>query len=44
VWLLFLVRSSLFSFCAIGGSFNEVLLSLVQSRSQREFLQDVIGT
>jgi predicted PurR-regulated permease PerM len=42
VWLLFLVPILAVFFLRDGGSFNEVLLSLVQSRTQREFLQDVI--
>jgi predicted PurR-regulated permease PerM len=41
VWLLFLVPILAIFFLRDGGSFNEVLLSLVQSRTQREFLQDV---
>ncbi len=41
VWLLFLVPILAIFFLRDGGSFHEVLLALVQSRSQREFLQDV---
>jgi len=41
VWLLFLVPILAIFFLRDGGSFHEVLLSLVQSRTQREFLQDV---
>ncbi len=41
VWLLFLVPILAVFFLRDGGSFHEVLLSLVQSRTQREFLQDV---
>ncbi|MGD0467670.1 MAG: AI-2E family transporter [Terriglobales bacterium] len=41
VWLLFLVPILAIFFLSDGGSFHEVLLALVQSRSQREFLQDV---
>src|SRR5208283_587269 len=41
VWVLFLVPILAIFFLRDGGSFHEVLISLVQSRSQREFLQDV---
>ncbi|HXM10653.1 MAG TPA: AI-2E family transporter [Terriglobales bacterium] len=41
VWLLFLVPILAIFFLRDGGSFHEVLVALVQSRSQREFLQDV---
>ena len=41
VWLLFLVPILAIFFLSDGSSFHEVLLALVQSRSQREFLQDV---
>lgn len=41
VWVLFLVPILAIFFLRDGGSFHEVLLTLVQSRSQREFLQDV---
>lgn len=41
VWVLFLVPILAIFFLRDGGNFNEVLLALVQSRSQREFLQDV---
>jgi len=41
VWLLFLVPILAIFFLRDAGSFQEVLLALVQSRSQREFLQDV---
>jgi len=41
VWVLFLVPILAIFFLRDGGSFHEVLLSLVASRSQREFLQDV---
>ncbi len=41
VWVLFLVPILAIFFLRDGGSFHEVLLSLVQSRTQREFLQDV---
>ena len=42
VWLLFLVPILAIFFLRDGGSFHEVLLSLVQSRTRREFLQDVL--
>ena len=42
VWVLFLVPILAIFFLRDGGSFHEVLVSLVQSRSQREFLQDVL--
>jgi len=42
VWVLFLVPILAIFFLRDGGSFHEVLLALVQSRSQREFLQDVL--
>ncbi len=42
VWVLFLVPILAIFFLRDGGNFNEVLLTLVQSRSQREFLQDVM--
>jgi predicted PurR-regulated permease PerM len=42
VWLLFLVPILAIFFLRDGGSFHEVLLALVQSRTQREFLQDVL--
>jgi predicted PurR-regulated permease PerM len=41
VWVLFLIPILAIFFLRDGGSFHEVLLSLVQSRSRREFLQDV---
>jgi predicted PurR-regulated permease PerM len=41
VWVLFLVPILAIFFLRDGGSFHEVLLALVQSRTQREFLQDV---
>ncbi len=41
VWMLFLVPVLAIFFLRDGGSFHEVLLALVQSRTQREFLQDV---
>jgi predicted PurR-regulated permease PerM len=42
VWLLFLVPILAIFLLRDGGSFHEVLLALVHSRSQREFLQDVL--
>ena len=42
VWVLFLVPILAIFFLRDGGSFHEVLLALVQSRTQREFLQDVL--
>jgi predicted PurR-regulated permease PerM len=41
VWVLFIVPILAVFFLMDAGNFNEVLVSLVQSRSQREFLQDV---
>lgn len=42
VWVLFLVPILAIFFLRDGGNFHEVLLALVQSRTQREFLQDVL--
>ena len=42
IWLLFLVPILAVFFLRDAGTFNEVLVSLVQSRAQREFLQDVL--
>ena len=42
VWVLFLVPILAIFFLRDGGSFHAVLVSVVQSRSQREFLQDVL--
>lgn len=42
LWVLFLVPLLAIFFLRDGGSFHEVLVALVQSRSQREFLQDVL--
>ena len=42
VWVLFLVPILAAFFLRDVGIFNEVLVSLVQSRAQREFLQDVL--
>jgi predicted PurR-regulated permease PerM len=41
IWVLFLVPILAVFFLLDAGNFNEVLVSLVQSRAQREFLQDV---
>lgn len=41
VWVLFLVPILAIFFLRDGGNFHEVLLALVPSRTQREFLQDV---
>jgi predicted PurR-regulated permease PerM len=43
IWVLFLVPILAIFFLRDAGSFNEVLLSLAQSRAQREFLQDVLS-
>ncbi|MFY9559245.1 MAG: AI-2E family transporter [Terriglobales bacterium] len=42
IWVLFLVPILAVFFLRDAGNFNEVLVSLVQSRNQREFLQDVL--
>lgn len=42
IWVLFLVPILAIFFLRDGGNFHEVLLAMVQSRSQREFLQDVL--
>lgn len=42
VWVLFLVPILAIFFLRDGSSFHEVLLATVQSRTQREFLQDVL--
>jgi predicted PurR-regulated permease PerM len=41
VWVLFIVPILAVFFLLDAGNFNEVVVSLVQSRAQREFLQDV---
>ncbi len=41
VWVLFLVPILAIFFLRDGSNFHEVLLALVQSRTQREFLQEV---
>ena len=42
IWVLFLVPIIAIFFLRDGDSFNAVLVSLVQSRTQREFLEDVL--
>jgi len=42
LWMLFVVPILAIFFLRDGGNFHEVLLAMVQSRSQREFLQDVL--
>lgn len=42
MWVLFLVPILAVFFLRDAGNFNEVLVSLVQSRTQREFVQDVL--
>jgi predicted PurR-regulated permease PerM len=42
IWVLFLVPILAVFFLRDAGTFNEVVVSLVQSRAQREFLQDVL--
>jgi len=42
IWVLFLVPILAVFFLRDGSSFHEVLLAMVQSRNQREFLQDVL--
>ncbi len=42
VWVLFLIPILAIFFLRDGSTFHEVLLSTVQSRNQREFLQDVL--
>ena len=42
LWVLFLVPIVAIFFLRDGDSFNAVLVSLVQSRTQREFLEDVL--
>jgi predicted PurR-regulated permease PerM len=42
VWVLFLVPILAIFFLRDGHNFHGVLISLVQSRTQREFLQDVL--
>jgi predicted PurR-regulated permease PerM len=43
IWVLFLVPILAIFFLRDGDSFSAVLLSLVTSRSQREFLEDVLN-
>jgi predicted PurR-regulated permease PerM len=42
IWVLFIVPILAVFFLLDAGNFNEVLVSLVQARGQREFLQDVL--
>ena len=42
IWVLFIIPILAVFFLLDAGNFNEVLVSLVQSRVQREFLQDVL--
>jgi len=42
IWVLFLVPILAIFFLRDAASFNAVVVSLVQSRTQREFLQDVL--
>jgi predicted PurR-regulated permease PerM len=42
IWVLLLVPILAVFFLLDAGNFNAVLISLVQSRAQREFLQDVL--
>ena len=42
IWVLFLVPILAVFFLRDAGTFNVVVVSLVQSRAQREFLQDVL--
>lgn len=42
IWVLFIVPVLAVFFLLDAGNFNEILVSLVQSRVQREFLQDVL--
>ena len=43
IWVLFLVPILAIFFLRDGHNFHGVLISLVQSRTQREFLQDVLS-
>lgn len=43
LWVLFLVPILAIFFLRDGGDFHGFLISVVQSRTQREFLQDVLG-
>ena len=42
IWVLFLVPILAIFFLRDGRNFHEVMVALVQSRTQREFLQDVL--
>lgn len=43
IWVLFLVPILAIFFLRDGANFHEFLVSVVQSRTQREFLQDVLS-
>lgn len=43
IWVLFLVPILAIFFLRDGANFHEFVISLVQSRTQREFLQDVLS-
>jgi predicted PurR-regulated permease PerM len=43
IWVLFLVPILAIFFLRDGANFHEFLISVVQSRTQREFLQDVLS-
>jgi predicted PurR-regulated permease PerM len=43
LWVLFIVPILSIFFLRDGGNFHAVLVALVQSRSQREFLEDVLN-
>jgi predicted PurR-regulated permease PerM len=43
IWVLFLVPILAIFFLRDGAAFHEFLISVVQSRTQREFLQDVLS-
>src|ERR1019366_9339120 len=43
IWVLFLVPVLAIFFLRDGNSFHGVLIALVPSRSQREFLEDVLN-
>ena len=42
-WVIFIVPILAIFFLRDGGNFNEFLVSVVQARSQREFLQEVLS-
>jgi len=43
IWVVFIVPILAIFFLRDGGNFNEFLVSVVQARSQREFLQEVLA-